>query len=176
MLCLSTVSGHALADEYTVAIGTPLLGTSIPPGRVGLGIAVSVDKSWAELSEVEQGVWRAYTELEDPQITPPFPQPNIRGFLRKLSYLPQYDDGEAKLAQRDEIFLIVRVSDSGDVGTVEIMRGANATAKELSPAENILAYRYIKALLATKFTPALLNGKPVASAFPLLVCQVTVLR
>ena len=167
-------SQPALADDYTISIGTPLTGTSLPPGRVGLGVAVPVNKRWAELSGEEQQRWREYTELLDADVTPPFPAPHIRAFLSKLALLHQYQ--VERIEQRDEVYLIVRVAESGTVSAVDIMGGADGKSRELTDMEKLLAYRYVKALLATKFTPALYKGKPVASAFPMLVRSVTVLQ
>lgn len=165
----------AAADEYSIAMGTPHTGTSIPPGRVGLGIPVPIGKGWADLSVPEQQAWRAFTDLLEPEVTPPFPAPNIRALLRKLDFLQGYDSDPSR-ERRDEIFLIVRVTETGDVNTVDIMRGADQKATELTDPEKVLAYRYINALTTTKFSPALLNGKPVASAFPMQICSVRVIR
>ncbi|UUZ52048.1 hypothetical protein LP420_40740 [Massilia sp. B-10] len=45
------IAGSAIAaDQYEVTIGEPLPGTSMPRGRVGLGIAVNIDKNWDELT------------------------------------------------------------------------------------------------------------------------------
>lgn len=168
-------SQPALADDYTISIGTPLTGTSIPPGRVGLGVEVSVNKSWAALSQEEQQRWREYTELVDAEVTPPFPAPNIRAFLSKLDMERKYEMDRA-VEQRDEIYLIVRVSETGVVSAVDIMRGSDAQSRTLTNMEKLLAYRYVKALLTNRFTPALLKGTPVASAFPMLIQSVTKLQ
>lgn len=165
-------SQPALADDYTISIGTPLTGSSIPPGRVGLGVEVSVDKSWAALAPDEQQRWREYTELVDAEVTPPFPAPNIRAFLTKLALDRQYEMDRA-VEQSDEIFLVVRVSETGVVSAVDIMRGSDSQSGTLTNMEKLLAYRYVRALLTTRFTPALLKGAPVASAFPMLIRSVT---
>ena len=176
ILLLGALLGQsAIADEYTVAVGTPQTGTSIPPVRVGLGIPVSVNKSWSELSGAEKQAWRVFTDFLDANVTPPFPLPNIRGFLKKLEALPQYETGLG-IERRDEIYLIVRVSETGDVNTVDIMRGAGTKATELSDTEKVLAYRFINALTTTKFSPAKVDGTAVASAFPMLIRSLRVLR
>lgn len=173
-LCLGVLAATpALADEYTIAVGTPLTGSSIPRGRVGLGVPVSIDKTWQQLSEAEQQAWRRFTDLTDPAVTPPFPQPNIRGLLRKLEDLGRYPTGFFQIQRHDEAFLVVRVAETGEVKTVEIMRGADQNATELSDGEKVLAYVYINALTSTRFSPAQLDGKPVASAFPM---QLALLR
>lgn len=173
LTCLSL--GHAIADDYYIAVGTPLLGTSIPPGKVGLGIPVSVDKSWAQLNDAEKLAWRTYTELLDAEVVPPFPVPNLRGFLRKLDFDTRFDL-VPQVERRTDIMLVVRVSETGEVTTVDIMHGSDKASKALSDADNVLAYRYIKALMATRFSPALLKGQPVASAFPMPVSHLTLTR
>lgn len=157
---------HALADEYAIRVGTPLTGSVIPPGKIGLGIAVNIDKTWDELSPKDQQVWREFTELTDPQVTPPFPKPNIRFFLHRLESLfgLNYSD---KLVQRDRILLVVRISEDGDVSGIDIMQGGTKGATALTDAEKVLAHGYTRALNATKFTPAMFNGKPAPSAFPM---------
>ncbi len=172
---LLAMTALASADDYHISIGTPLTGTSLPSGKVGLGIPVSVNKSWDQLSAKEQQAWREYTELLDPEVRPPFPTPHIRAFLSKLNLTEKFAI-EQKIQREDEIYLVVRVSDKGEVSSVDLMRGADDKARELSDAEKVLAYRYVKALLATQFTPALYKGTPVASAFPMLVQFVTRLK
>jgi len=162
------LSQSAIADEYSMAIGRANTGTLIPSGRVGLGIPVSIDKSWAELTADEQQAWRKFTDLKSPEIIPPFPMPNIRSLLRKLESLP-FHDNDSAIKRTDEIFVIVRISEKGAVTSVDIMRGTDTKARELTDMEKILAYRYANALTNTQFSPALLNGKPVASAYPMLI-------
>lgn len=174
VLCSALFAGSASADDYNIAIGTPPTGTSIPPGRVGLGIKVRVDKGWDKLSPEEQQVWRDYTELTDPDVTPPFPQPNIAGFLRKLT-LPQRLNTTDTIEHKEEMLLVVRVDDAGVVSTVEIIEGTDG-AKTLSDNDKVLAYRYVKALLATKFSPAMFKGQAAPSAFPMRISQTIQMR
>lgn len=174
VLCSTLFAASAQADDYTIMIGTPPTGSSIPPGRVGLGIKVGVDKSWDKLTPQEQLVWREYTELTDPQVTPPFPLPNIRGFLRKLQTPEKFNFTE-NIQHKEEIFLIVRVAETGDVRSVDIMEGTDG-AKKLSDNDKLLAYVYINALMSTKFSPAMFNGQAAPSAFPMRIGQITNLR
>jgi hypothetical protein len=169
LLMLSLAAGHAYADDYTIAIGTPITGTSLPPGRIGLGIPVSVDKSWDKLSAKEQLAWREYTELLDPQVTPPFPVPHIRSLLRLLELPPKLEVTD-RVETNTEAMLIVRISEKGDVYSVDVMRGAVEGA-ELTAMEKILVFRYVKALTKTKFSPAMMNGQPAPCAFPMLVSE-----
>lgn len=174
VLCSAMVAGSAVADDYNIMIGVPPTGSSIPPGRVGLGIKVRVDKAWDKLLPEEQKIWREYTELTDPDVTPPFPQPNIAGFLRKLTVPDKYNFTD-KIEHKEEMLLIVRVAETGVVSTVEIMEGTGG-AKTLSDNDKLLAYRYVTALLATKFSPAMFKGQAAASAFPMRINQTTQLR
>lgn len=173
LVVLSSLSfaAGAQADDYSIMIGTPPTGSSIPPGRVGLGIKVSVDKSWDKLSPEEQQVWREYTELTDPQVTPPFPVPNIRGFLRKLQAPEKFNYTE-NIQRTEQIMLIVRVAETGIVRSVDIMEGTDG-AKKLSDQDRLLAYIYIQALMTTKFSPAMFNGQAAPSAFPMCIRQTT---
>ena len=174
VLCTTLFSGSALADEYSVMIGTPLTGSSIPPGRVSLGIKVDVDKSWDKLTPQEKDAWREMTELVDPEVTPPFPVPNIRGLLRKL-VTPDKFSFAANIERKDDLFLIVRINETGLVSSVDIMEGT-AGAKDLSDNDKLLAYIYIKALLETKFSPAMFKGQTAPSAFPLRISRTIQLR
>ncbi len=159
-------SGQALADDYSIAFGTPPLGTTLPPNRVGLGIKVHVDKSWDALPEDEKLAWRSYTELLDPEVTPPFPLPNLRGFLRKL-VIPDKFQTTDRILHTEGLLLIVRVSEKGDVHKVDIMEGSTKGSRTLTDDERVLAYRYVKALQDTKFSPAMYKGQPSPSAFPM---------
>jgi hypothetical protein len=169
ILCATCLPASAVADDYAIMIGVPPTGSSIPPGRVGLGIRVGIDKSWEQLTPPEQQVWREFTELTDPDVTPPFPLPNIRAFLRKLTTPDKFNYTDS-IEHREALFLIVRVSETGVVTKVDIMEGTNG-AKSLSDNDKLLAYRYITALLATTFSPAMYKGQPSPSAFPLLIGQ-----
>jgi hypothetical protein len=172
LLSCSLFNGHALADDYTVAIGTPITGTSIPPGRIGLGIPVSVEKSWEKLSSKEQLAWREYTELIDPQITPPFPQPNIRALLMRLERPPELQVTD-RIQTKAQVLLVIRISETGTVHAVNVMRGAVEGAAALTPEENVLAVRYAYALTNTRFSPAKMNGQAVPCAIPMLVSEST---
>jgi hypothetical protein len=165
-MSLALLSGQALADEYSIAFGTPPLGTTLPPNRVGLGIKVNVDKGWDALAEEDKLEWRSYTELLDPDITPPFPLPNLRGFLRKL-VVPDKFQTIDRIQHTEGLLLIVRVSEKGDVHKVDIMEGSTKGARTLTDDERVLAYRYIKALQDTKFSPAMYKGQASPSAFPM---------
>lgn len=174
VLCSALFAGSAVADDYNIMIGVPPTGSSIPPGRVGLGIKVHVDKSWDKLSAEEQQVWRDYTELTDPDVTPPFPKPNIAGFLRKLT-IPERLNTTDRIEHKEDMLLIVRVDDAGQVSKVDIMEGTGG-AKILSDNDRVLAYRYVTALLATRFSPAMYKGQAAPSAFPMRISQTIQLR
>lgn len=173
LLLSSIVAGHASADEYTIAVGTPQTGTLIPPGRVGLGIPVNIDKPWAQLAPADQLAWREFTELVDPQVTPPFPKPNIRAFLHKLELPTGLVSGQ-KLTRSESMFLVVHISEEGEVNGIDIMHGGTEGATALTDYEQILAHRYIKALNATKFTPAMVNGQAAPCAIPLHLSWLTI--
>jgi hypothetical protein len=177
-ICLAILllsASPARADEYAVAIGKPSTGSNIPRNRASLGIPVNIERGWDQLAPEQQAEWRRFTDLLDPAVTPPFPSPNIRTLLRKL-VLPDIDNSTEDLARVDGISLIVNVSETGKVSSVEVMGGTKPGAEALTRDEKILVYRYSNALLNTAFSPALLNGKPVASAFPMRVEQLTVME
>ena len=160
----------ARADEFSVAMGTPSIGSNIPLNRASLGIPVNIDSNWDQLVPEQQAIWRRYTDLLDPAVTPPFPQPNIRAFLRKLA-APDAVNTTEDMARVDNVFLAVRIDETGKVTSVDIMGG-----KELTRGEKLLAYRYSNALLSTTFSPAMLKGQAVASAFPMRIRQLTVMK
>jgi hypothetical protein len=172
VLCSAVLAGNAMADDYSILIGEAHTGSSIPHQRVGLGVKVNVDKSWEQLSAQEQQAWRVFTELDQPEVTPPFPLPNIRSFLRKLTVPDQFQYTD-DIVRKEGLFLVVRVSEKGVVTTVDIMEGTVKGAKSLTDNEKILAYTYITDLMASKFSPALLNGTPVPSAFPMRIISIT---
>jgi hypothetical protein len=174
-LCILLCAQPAIADSYTIAIGEPPVGSSLPPGRVGLGIRVDVDKKWEQLTPEEKICWRNYTELDQPDVTPPFPAPNIRGLLRKLQVPAGYDFAE-RLVTEVELLLIVRISEKGIVTAVDVQETGQKGATTLNLNESVLVYRFVKALMATPFSPALLNGTPVASAFPMRVSETILMR
>jgi hypothetical protein len=169
LLLAAMSSTPAVAEDYYIATGRPPTGSIIPPNKTGLGIKVPVYKAWDKLTPQEQQVWREYTELTDLDIIPPFPSPNIASFLRKLE-TPEKFRGTEDLERQEDMLLIVRVDETGTVTTVEIMEGTNG-AKKLSDTDRVLAYVYVKALLDTKFTPAMLKGQAVASAFPMRISR-----
>lgn len=171
---LLVCGGAAAADQYQIAIGEPLPGTSLPRGRVGLGIAVNIDKSWDQLPEADRAVWRTYTEMTDPDITPPFPRPHIRSFLKKLDtydFPMQTDD---TLVRSEEVMLVVRVSETGKVSQVEVMDASKDGRGTMSHYEKTLAARYVAALMPTAFSPALYKGQPAPSAFIMRIRHSTV--
>lgn len=162
------------ADQYTISIGEPLLGTSMPRGRIGLGIAVNIDKSWDNLAEPDRAAWRAYTEMADADVTPPFPMPHIRSFLKKLDtydFPMQTDD---TIVHSEDVLLVVRVSETGKVSQVEVMDASKDGSRTMSHYEKTLAARYVLALLATRFSPALYKGQPAPSAFIMRISHTTV--
>ncbi len=169
------LSTLALADDYAITVDGPLVGSSISRNRVSLGIAVDIDKKWDELGEPDKLAWRQYTELVDPRVTPPFPLPSIRDFLRKLKTPEQYRTTR-QLRREDAVLLIVRISPQGTVDQVEIASAGASASTELSQAEAVLAAIYTNALLTTRFSPALMDGKPAASAFPMRIQRLTIMR
>ena len=175
-LCMVALNVAAEPEEYSVTVDGPLIGSNINRNRVSLGIAVNVDRTWEELSAEEQQRWRKYTELGDPGVTPPFPLPNIRAFLGKLNTPEQFRrSSQITREVEDELLLIVRVRADGVVERVEIVSGTMDNGV-LTERAGILAYVYVNALLSTRFTPARLDGNPVASAFPMRIHRLTRLR
>jgi hypothetical protein len=172
VLGATLLAGNAAADDYSILIGEAHTGSSIPRTKVGLGIKVGVDKSWDQLSPEERQEWREFTDLLQPEVIPPFPVPNIRGFLRKLTVPSKFEYTE-DIERKEGLYLIVRISDKGDVTTVDIMEATTKEAKTLTDNEKILAYRYVTALLATKFSPATLNGQAMPCAFPMRISSTT---
>jgi hypothetical protein len=153
------------ADQYEVTIGEPLPGTSMPRGRVGLGIAVNIDKNWDGLSEADRAAWREYTEMTDADVTPPFPLPHIRSFLKKLDTYDFPVQVDEQMIRSGEIMLVVRVSDTGKVSQVEVMDASKDGSGTMTHEQKILATRYVVALLATPFSPAKYKGQTAPSAF-----------
>lgn len=173
LTCLATAD--VLADEYSVTVDAPFLGSSVSRNKVSLYIPVNIDKRWEELSDKDQQVWREYTELTEPRVTPPFPDPNIRSLLLKMKTPDRFRTTE-NLTREDAVLLIVRIAADGTVTSVDAGGGIDGTRKELSQGEGVLAYVYSNALLSQKFVPAKLDGKPVASAFPIRLRQVTTMN
>ena len=171
-LFLFLVAASAHADDYSVSVDDPLVGSSIPRNKVSLGIDVSIDSTWDELSDKEKTTWREFTDLMDPQITPPFPIPNIRSFLKKLK-TPERFRNTRQLVREDGLLLIIRITAEGAVDQVEVVSGTEKGSAKLSQSEGVLAYVYSNALLATQFSPAKMNGKPAASAFPMRIRSIT---
>jgi hypothetical protein len=170
-----SIAGSAFAaDQYTVTIGEPLLGTSMPRGRVGLGIAVNIDKNWDSLAEPDRAAWRDYTEMTDPDITPPFPLPHIRSFLKKLDTFDFPVQTDDTIVRQEAIMLVVRVAETGKVSQVEVMDASADASKTMTHYEKTLAARYVLALLATKFSPALYKGQAAPSAFIMRISHSTV--
>ena len=175
-LCVVAFNVAAEPEEYSVTVDGPLVGSSINRNRVSLGIAVDVDRAWEELPAEQQQRWRKYTELGDPKVTPPFPLPNIRAFLRKLDTPERYKrTSQITREVEDELLLVVRIRADGVVDRVEIVSGTMENDK-LTERAGILAYVYVNALLSTRFSPARLDGNPVASAFPMRIHRITRLR
>jgi len=170
---LITCRGMA-ADQYTVTIGEPLPGTSLPRGRVGLGIAVNIDKSWDQLAEPDRAAWRAYTEMADPDVTPPFPMPHIRSFLKKLDTYDFPRQTDDTIVHSEDVLLVVRVTETGKVSQVEVMDASKDGSRTMSHYEKTLAARYVVALLSTPFSPALYKGQPAPSAFIMRISHTTV--
>ncbi|SHG74570.1 hypothetical protein [Massilia sp. CF038] len=175
VLLLAVSASTFAADPYSVAIGEPLVGSILPRGRVTLGIPVNIDKSWDGLASADRSAWRAFTEMDDPEVTPPFPLPHIRGFLSKLNTY-DFPMGTESVTRDDRIFLVVRVAETGAVSQVETMDASADGKQGLSDYEKVLAARYSLALLATKFSPALYKGQPAPSAFVMRVNQTTSLK
>ncbi len=165
----------AYAGDYSVAVGDPLTGSSIPSGRVSLDIGVDIDKSWNELSEQEQLRWRKFVDLPDPRVTPPFPTPTIRTLLSKLRVPGQFQTTE-RIVREERLLLIVRLTSEGVVDRVEIMSGTEPGSTKLNEGEGVLAYMWTNALMTTRFTPAMLDGDPMPSGFPLHVGRVVYLK
>ena len=169
LLCAANASG---ADQYTITYGEPILGSSMPRGRVGLGIEVNIDKHWDALAEPDRAAWRAYTEMTDPDITPPFPLPHIRSFLKKLN-THDFPSGTDTLVRKEGILLVVRVSETGKVSQVEVMDASKDGSGTMNDYEKTLAARYVTALLATPFSPAAYKGQAAPSAFVMRISSIT---
>lgn len=174
-ISILVVAQAAHADDYSVTVDGPLIGSSISRDRVSLGIEVDIDKTWEDLSDKEKTTWRQFTDLTDPRVTPPFPIPNIRGFLKKLKTPERFRTTE-RVTREDALLLVVRITADGTVDQVEVISGTEKGSPKLTESEGVLAYVYGNALLITKFSPARMDGKPVASAFPLRIRQVTTMR
>lgn len=174
-LLWSLLAVVAYANSFSVAPDDPLTGSSIPSRRVSLGVEVDIDKSWNELSEQEQSLWRKFVDLPDPRVTPPFPTPNIRSFLRKLRY-PDRFRTTWRISREEDLLLIVRLTAEGVVDSVEIRSGTKDGSTKLTQEEGVLAYIYTNALMTTRFTPATMDGNPMPSAFLLPIRSVTRLR
>jgi hypothetical protein len=173
--CLVLVADCACAaDQYMVPIGEPLVGTALPRGRVGLGIAVNIDKGWDQLAEADRTAWRTYTEMTDPDVTPPFPKPHIRSFLKKLDTYDFPIPTEDTIVRSEAILLVVRVSDQGKVTQVEVMDASEDRSGTMNDYQRTMAARYVTALLATPFSPASYKGQAAPSAFIMRIRHTTV--
>jgi hypothetical protein len=165
----------AYAGDYSVAVDDPVIGSSIPSRRVSLGVEVDIDRSWNDLSEREQLLWRKFVDLPDPRVTPPFPTPSIRSLLRKLRVPERFRTTE-RIVREERLLLMVRLTWEGVVDRVEIMSGTEPGSTKLNEGEGVLAYMWTNALMTTRFTPAMLDGNPMPSAFPLPIGSVVHLR
>lgn len=170
-----TGAGYAVADEYSIAIGEPLLGSALASTRVSMGVRVSIDRNWDALSDKDKLAWREFTEMTDPDVTPPFPMPNIRNFLKRLDThdFPRSTD---TLVRKGGLLLIVRVAETGTVSQIELIEGAEAGSKSLTEMEKTLAARYITAMMGMRFSPARYKGEPAPSAFPMRIGGVTIMH
>jgi len=168
-------AGHAVADEYSIAIGEPLLGSALPRARVSMGVRVNIDQNWDALSEKDRLAWREYTEMTDPGVTPPFPMPNIRNFLKRLD-THDFPSSTDTLVRKGGLLLIVRVAETGAVSRIELMEGGEAGSKSLTEMEKTLAARYITAMMGMRFSPARYQGQPAPSAFPMRITGTTVMN
>jgi hypothetical protein len=174
-ISMSVSMQAAHAADYAVTVDGPLIGSTISRNKVSLGIEVDIDSTWDELSDKEKATWRQFTDLTDPRVTPPFPLPNIREFLKKLKTPERFRTTE-NITREDGLTLVVRINAEGLVDEVQVRSGTEKGAPELNQSEGILAYVYGNALLKTKFSPAKLDGKPGPSAFPMTIRQVTVMK
>ena len=174
LFCLSLACGAARADTYSIAHGEAPTGSSMAAGRVSLGIRVHIDKDWDSLAQDDKQVWREYTEITDPDVTPPFFQPNIRSFLKRLSY-HDFTVFSDTIQTQSRLLLVVRVSDKGAVEQVELMAGGEGQ-RTLTVMEKALAGRWITALMGTRFSPALVKGQAAASAFLMEVRGLSTMR
>lgn len=174
-LCLRTICpivlaagfllpAYAAEANYSIPIGDARTGSSLSKGRASLGLDIDVNKSWDELSADEKSLWRKFVAMTDEKITPPFPSPNIRSLLRKLVPPQEYSSLNIT-SHRADVKLVVHVGDDGVVSAVDILGAEKNGAMTLTDNEKVLAYTAIKALQSTRFSPAKMDGSPVASAF-----------
>ena len=181
-LCLRTVCPIVLAAgfllpayaeeaNYSIPIGDARTGSSFSKDRASLGLNIDVNKSWDELSTDEKSLWRKFVAMTDEKITPPFPTPNIRSLLRKLVSPQEYRSLNIT-SHRADVKLVVHVGDDGVVNAVDIVGAEKNGEMTLTDNEKVLAYTAIKALQSTRFSPAKMDGSPVASAFLYQAVQV----
>jgi len=163
---------YASEAEYSIAVGDARTGSSISKNRASLGIAVDVNKSWDELSANEQALWRKFVDITDENVIPPFPSPNIRSLLRNLG-VSRGVRMDNSMTHKEDVKLIVHVDETGSVSAVDILGAKNNGELMLSDDQKILAYTVIRGLQSTQFSPARLDGAPVASAFAYHIVHTT---
>jgi hypothetical protein len=173
--CLLLACASAAADTYSIPHGDAATGSVLASGRVSLGIRVNIDKNWDALAEADKQVWREYTEITDPDVTPPFFQPNIRSFLKRLNY-HDFTVFSDSMQNQTRLLLVVRVAETGAVERVELMQAGTDGQRSLTVSEKALAGRWITALMGTRFAPAMVKGQAAASAFIMEVHGLTTLR
>jgi hypothetical protein len=163
---------HAAEGEYSIAVGDAQTGSSLSKSHASLGINVDVNKNWDELSADEKSLWRKFVDITDANVIPPFPSPNIRTLLRNLGVSRGIRTDNTN-SHKEDVRLIVHVDETGSVSAVDILGAKSNGEIALSDDEKILAYTTIKALQSTQFSPAKLDGAPVASAFAYHVVRST---
>ena len=95
----------------------------------------------------------AVDAVDEPPSPPAPPKPPVRVSAKKSGVKPVYTVAARRAAVEGRIILLVRISDKGEVKSVKLIKGLGYGLDEAA----------LKAVTRWTYSPATVDGKPVAS-------------
>ena len=136
-------------ERYNIKQDEASTGSNIPR-RVIEGVAIPMNRSWAQLTAEQQALWKSQYEAIAATDEPPFPIDSLGALNRSLT---QSLGGQFEAGKLD---LNVRVDAEGN---------ATAVSVYATPTPDV-ARNAARVLMASKFKPAVCSGQPCAMDFP----------
>ena len=136
-------------ERYNIKQDEARVGSNIPRREIE-GVAIPLNRSWAQLTGEQQTLWKSQYEAMPPTDEPPFPVDGL-GVLNK-----SVTQGLRGRFESGKLDLKVRIDAQGNATAVSVF--ASPTPEIARTAASVL--------MASRFKPAVCAGKPCAMEFP----------
>ena len=120
---------------------------------LGYVTTINAKKDFNDLSETDQGIWKALYENMPTEDAPPFPIGGLISILRPIAF--------ANVLEEEQGVLIIHVEIDAD--------GNPRKAEVFTTPTPELGKRALEAVLLAKYTPARCSGAPCVMSIPLRI-------